>query len=217
MKSVNQGHLWASNIWERIPLLSTTLNATGNSAADQARARLIHTLKSAHSGELGAIHAYQGHALSVTDFSEKKMIQHIEYEEVVHRERVGEMLRKLGERPSIVRDTPLGWIGKVLGFLCRWTGWFAPMYGAGLLESRNIREYEEAALYALEAGHIEFLDDLLIMAEVEWEHEKFFREKCQTHRLYPWVPKWPLPPAKESIRKPFADLNYPEGALRAII
>jgi hypothetical protein len=108
----------------------------------------------------------------------------------------------------------MDWIGKTLGFLCAWSGWFAPMYGAGLLESRNIKEYEEAAEFALAAGHVEFLDDLLTMAEVEWEHEKFFREKCRTHFLYHWFPKWPIPPAMETIRKPFTWIDYPEGPLR---
>ena len=145
MKSVNQGfwsNSWGSATWDWSSNSLSAENATGESAADLARARLIHTLKSAYSGELGAIHAYQGHADSVTDLSEQEMIKTIEYEEVMHREWVGEMLRQLGEKPSVVRDKPLGWIGKILGFLCRLTGWFAPMYGAGLLESRNIREYE---------------------------------------------------------------------------
>jgi hypothetical protein len=91
------------------------------------------------------------------------------------------------------------------------------MYGAGLLESRNIKEYEEAAQFALAAGYVEFLDDLLTMAEVEWEHENFFREKCRTHFLYDWFPKWPIPPARETIRKPFIGIEYPEGQLSNIM
>lgn len=123
------------------------------------------------------------------------------------------MLSLLGEAPSAPQDHTMGWVGKTLGYLCSLSGWFAPMYGAGLLESRNIKEYEEAAEYALAAGHVEFLDDLLTMAEVEWEHEKFFREKCSTHFLYDWFPKWPIPPARETIRAPFAWVDYPEGSL----
>jgi hypothetical protein len=178
-----------------------------------ARRQLISTLKNAYSGELGAINAYKGHRESVSDSVEKEMIYQIEVEEIVHRERVGEMLSILGEAPSSHQDQTMNWIGKTLGFLCSWSGWFAPMYGAGLLESRNIKEYEEAAEYALAAGHVEFLDDLLTMAEVEWEHEKFFREKCCTHFLYHWFPKWPIPPARETIRKPFTWIDYPEGQL----
>jgi rubrerythrin len=179
-----------------------------------ARKKLISILKNAYSGELGAINAYQGHQESVSDPAEKRMINQIEVEEIIHRERVGEILSILGEMPSTPQERTMGMVGKTLGYLCSLSGWFAPMYGAGLLESRNIREYEEAAEYALAAGHVEFLDDLLTMAEVEWEHEKFFREKCRTHFLYHWFPKWPIPPAREMIRKPFTWIEYPEGPLR---
>ena len=60
-------------------------------------------------------------------------------------------------------------------------GWFAPMYGAGRLESRNIREYETAARYARDCGREEFIDCLLTMAEVEWEHEYYFRSRVLVH------------------------------------
>lgn len=178
-----------------------------------ARDKLIQTLKNAYSGVLGAINAYTGHRKSVSDSSEKRMIYRIELEEIYHRERVGEILSILGEAPFVHQDRAMGWVRKTLGVLCSLSGWFAPMYGAGLLESRNIKEYEEADEYARAAGHIEFLDDLLTMAEVEWEHEKFFREKCSTHFLYHWFPKWKVPSAKENIRAPFAYIEYQEGQL----
>ncbi len=41
-----------------------------------------------------------------------------------------------------------GWIGTVIGILCRVGGWFVPMYGAGMLERPNIAEYEVAARHA---------------------------------------------------------------------
>ncbi len=189
-------------------------SAIGERAVAEARADLVRTLQNAYSGELGAILAYRGHWKSVSDPAEKARIHQIEVEEICHRERVGEMLIELAEAPQSRKDQAMGLIGSILGRLCRWSGWFAPMYGAGLLESRNIREYEEAAQYALGAGHIEFLDDLLTMAEVEWEHEKFFREKCRSHFLYHWFPKWGIPPALDTIRKPFAGSAYPEGRLR---
>jgi len=75
-----------------------------------------------------------------------------------------------------------------------------PMYGAGRLESHNIREYEDAARYALASGHARFLDCLLSMAEVEWEHEAYFRSKVSGHRLTRFCPLWTQPPPKESIR-----------------
>lgn len=208
-----------STVWNDCPLGQVALKPVSLDGVDAlspaiARKKLIHTLKNAYSGEQGAIYAYKGHQKSVSDPDEKRMIHRIEVEEIIHRERIGEILSILGEKPAVHQDCAMGIVGKTLGYLCSLSGWFAPMYGAGLLESRNIREYEEAAEYALAAGHVEFLDDLLTMAEVEWEHEKFFREKCRSHFFYRWFPKWPIPPAKETIRKPFIWVEYPEGPLR---
>jgi hypothetical protein len=42
------------------------------------------------------------------------------------------------------------------------------------------------------------------MAEVEWEHERYFREKAAGHRLSRVFQLWPQPPPKESIRASFA-------------
>jgi rubrerythrin len=75
------------------------------------------------------------------------------------------------------------------------------MYGAGLLESRNIVEYEVAARLAAESGHPEFVDCLLEMAEVEWEHELYFRERVLSHALVRFIPVWKTPPPKSEIRK----------------
>ncbi len=217
MRDSNQP-AWSTTVWDDSPIDLVVVKPGSEPVDDDlspaiAREKLIRTLKNAYSGELGAINAYTGHRKSVSDPAEKMMIHRIELEEIYHRERVGEILSILGEAPSAPQDRTMGWIGKTLGHLCSLSGWFAPMYGAGLLESRNIKEYEEAAEYALVAGHVEFLDDLLTMAEVEWEHEKFFREKCRTHFLYHWFPKWPTPPPRETIREPFAWIEYPEGQL----
>ena len=38
------------------------------------------------------------------------------------------------------------------------------------------------------------------MSEVEWEHEKFFREKCETQWLWRVFPSWDAPAPKEHIR-----------------
>ena len=48
------------------------------------------------------------------------------------------------------------------------------------------------------------IDCLLTMAEVEWEHEKFFREQIQGHWLLRFFPSWIVPPAKETIRAAYA-------------
>ena len=61
------------------------------------------------------------------------------------------------------------------------------MYFAGRLESGNVIEYQVAASHAGELGLKEFEADLLVMAEVEKEHELFFLNVITGHRLLPIV------------------------------
>ena len=77
------------------------------------------------------------------------------------------------------------------------------MYGAGRLESRNIREYEAAARFAFKCGRLEFVECLLQMAEVEWEHEHYFRTQVCRHRFSKYIPLWHEPPPKGHIRESF--------------
>jgi rubrerythrin len=165
---------------------------------------LIALLQLAYSGELAAAHAYRGHWHSVSDQDERVRIEQIENEERHHRRLVGEMLQSLEAHPDKMREIRASIIGRTLGFLCHFTGWLAPMYGAGRLESRNIREYETAARYARDCGHTEFTDCLLTMAEVEWEHENYFRSRVLLHRLGRRLSLWPAPPPKQTIRQSFA-------------
>src|SRR5262245_42318584 len=114
------------------------------------------------------------------------------------------MLVALGARPSRRRELRALVVGRLLGLLCHVAGWFAPMYGAGRLERRNVGEYEEAARFARASGHAELVDCLLGMAEVEWDHEAYFRDRVLAHPLERLVRVWdPLPP-RESIRAAFA-------------
>ena len=169
-----------------------------------AKQELIALLQMAYSAELAAAYAYRGHWHSVSDICERERIHQIEDEEWHHRHLVGEMLIKLGAGPDKSRERRAAIVGRVLGWLCHLTGWLAPMYGAGKLESRNIREYETAARYARDAGHPEFINCLLAMAEVEWEHEKYFRSRVLAHRFARHLSLWPEPPPKDSIRETFA-------------
>lgn len=171
---------------------------------DDSRKNLIALLQLAYSAERAAAYAYRGHWHSVVDVDERTRIRQIEDEEWHHRELVGEILMKLGSCPSRQREIRSLLIGRVLGFLCHLMGWFAPMYGAGRLESRNIREYETAARYARDSGHDEFTDCLLTMAEVEWEHEYYFRSRVLLHNLSRRLRLWPTPPPKAKIRESFA-------------
>lgn len=174
-------------------------------SADDNRQKLIAILQLAYSGELAAAYAYRGHWHSVNADDERESIRAIEEDEWRHRKLVGEMLAALGSASNKTRETRATVIGRVLGFLCHVTGWLAPMYGAGKLESRNIVEYETAARYARDSGQTELIDCLLEMAEVEWDHEKYFRSQVLRHAIGRRLPIWPEPPPKESIRQSFAD------------
>jgi hypothetical protein len=171
---------------------------------DDNQSKLIALLQLAYSGEKAAGYAYRGHWKSVTLLEERERIATIEQEEWHHRQLIGQILRELGAEPDAKRELRAAIIGKTLGFLCHLSGWFLPMYGAGKLESRNIREYETAARYAYLCGRSEYLDCLLLMAEVEWEHEHYFRLKVLSHRLGRFLPIWPEPPDKLNIRTSFA-------------
>ena len=171
---------------------------------DDSRQNLIRILQLAYSGELAAAYAYRGHWHSVSDRDERTRIEQIEAEEWHHRRLVGEMLSDLDATPKRSREIRATIIGRVLGVLCHLTGWLAPMYGAGRLESRNIVEYEIAAGYARDSAQEGLVDCLLSMAEVEWEHEKYFRSRVLLHPLGKRLSIWPEPRPKEMIRKSFA-------------
>jgi hypothetical protein len=165
-----------------------------------ARARLIRILQHAYSGERAAGYAYRGHARACSDPDERAHIERIEAEEWHHRDEVGRLLRELGAGPRRVRELRAIVIGRALQALCHVIGWFAPMYGAGKLERRNIVEYEDAARDAIACGRADFLECLLQMAEVEWDHEAYFRSKVTGHFLTRFFPVWSPPPPRASIR-----------------
>jgi len=169
-------------------------------ATERHRRKLIRQLQRACSGELAAGFAYRGHWRSVSDAAQRARIRTIEEEEWHHRALVRELLHQLDTRPKRILEAMYWLIGHAIGAFCFIGGWFAPMYGAGRLERINIVEYEDAAFDALHCGHPEMIDCLLTMAEVEWEHERFFREVIIGHPLLRLLPLWDAPPPKESIR-----------------
>jgi rubrerythrin len=171
---------------------------------------LIKILRLAYSAEMAAAYAYRGHWRSVKDEATRARIRQIEEEEWHHRRLVGRMLEQVGAKPDRTRELRATVIGRALGALCHVTGWLLPMYGAGKLESRNINEYETAARHASRSGRAEFVDCLLTMAEVEWEHEKYFRACVESHKLGAWIPVWPQPAPRESIRSTY---NVEFGAI----
>ncbi len=175
-----------------------------------SKQNLITLLQLAYSGERAAAYAYRGHWHSVRDREERARIEQIENEEWHHRKLVGEMLESLDAGPLRSREIRATVIGRTLGLLCHFTGWLAPMYGAGRLESRNIREYESAAAYASDCARNDLIDCLLTMAEVEWEHERYFRSRVLLHRLGGRLPLWPEPRPKDAIRATFGQNSSPD-------
>ncbi len=172
-------------------------------STESSRDKLIALLQLAYSGERAAAYAYRGHWHSVSDPIEREQIKTIEEEEWHHRRLVGEMLESLNSKPNERREIRATIIGRVLGVMCHLGGWFAPMYGAGKLESRNIVEYETAARHARACDRDDLIECLLSMAEVEWEHERYFRERVLGSRWIRLLKVWPEPPAKEMIRSSF--------------
>lgn len=170
---------------------------------DDSVQNLVGLLQLAYSAERAAGYAYRGHWHSVVSEDERIRIRQIEDEEWHHRKLVGEMIESLGAHPDRNREIRSLVIGRLLGVLCHVMGWLAPMYGAGRLESRNVSEYETAARYARDCGREDFIDCLLTMAEVEWEHEKYFRSRVLIHPLGRRLSLWPAPPPKEMIRSSF--------------
>ena len=170
--------------------------------------RLGRLLQLAYSGELAAIHAYLGHRESLKDFAERLELRRIIEDEIRHRRVLLQMLEEIHLAPDTYRERKLTFIGRIIGFLCRIGGWFVPMYGAGRLEAQNIVEYERAARLALLAGREDWVDELLGLAEVEWDHERYFREKAESHWASRLVPMWAKPPARARIRESYEEFRH---------
>jgi hypothetical protein len=165
------------------------------------RAELVKLLQMAYSAEMGAALAYRGHWHSLAKTTERAEVRHIEAEEWLHRREIGTLLRDLAVHPRLAYEVKFFLIGTVLRWLCRLAGWFWPMYGAGRLERRNYREYAQAADFAFDCGQIDYVNCLLSMAETEWDHECYFREKVESHPWHNFIPLWEKTPPRASIRQ----------------
>ena len=170
-----------------------------------AKAHLIRLLQNAHAGERAAANAYWGHAYSLftTDPIERAEILKIYEDELHHRKALKKMLTDLGAAPRLLREIGMFLVGATIALLCQFGGWFIPMYGAGKLESTNIEEYEVAARLALLAGHEELIDELISFAQVEFDHEVYFRNKASCHRLAKIFGLWPATRQREIIQSDF--------------
>ena len=187
-----------------------------------SRAELVKLLQMAYSAEMGAALAYRGHWRSLSKPLERAEIRHIEAEEWLHRREVATLLRDLAVHPRLAYEIKFFFIGTILRGLCHLAGWLLPMYGAGRLESRNYREYAQAAAYAFDCGHRDYVNCLLSMAETEWDHECYFRDKVESHPLHNLIPMWEELPPKASIRQDYRFVEktsslekFPQSAIAA--
>ena len=185
-----------------------------------ARCELVTLLQMAYSGERAAAYAYLGHRRSLSRpkrADDRAMLERVLIDEIRHRRAVRRLLHKLGATADPKRERKMRRIGLSIGAFCRVGGWYAPMYGAGRLERGNIVEYEVAARLAHLAGQTVMIDELLGLAEVEWDHERLFRERAASRRLWRISPKWPDTEPREHIRSAFQEFlagREPEPALR---
>ena len=175
---------------------------------NEAMEAVVRRLRMAYAGELGAARAYAGHWRSIRrrrpgSQEQRQAIRRIQAEEMDHRAQVGAMLRALGHEPRRLRDAAFWCIGTAIAGSCFAGGWYAPMYGAGRIERRNIWEYEDAARLAVAAGLPDLAEPLLAMAEVEWDHERFFHDRVRGHWLHRWSGSWDDPAPREEIRASF--------------
>jgi hypothetical protein len=176
---------------------------------EKSKSDLIRLLQNAYSGERAAMYAYRGHAASCGNFDERREIKKIEQEESDHRKCLGAMLAALGSGPRLSREVLMMAIGITIYCLCRlggWLnflnfGWYMSMYGAGLLERSNIKEYEVGAIAAIACGERRFVEELIHMAEVEWDHEYYFRSKAMSSKWCRHLAVWSPPEQRESARK----------------
>ncbi len=165
----------------------------------KARKKLVRLLRLAHAGERAAAFAYRGHARSVRDAGERAAITRIEAEEWEHRACLAGMLAGLGSGPSPLREPLMAAIGRVLGLACHASGWFLPMYGAGWIERRNVHEYVDAAVFARAAGLEHLVRPLMAMAEVEYDHELYFRGRVVGHPGLCLLPLWHQLPTRAAL------------------
>ena len=150
---------------------------------------LIDLLQRAYSAEKAAAFAYQGHAGSVKDKSQKASIRQIELDEWNHRREVLTIMRQYDIPVSKYYEFRFHIIGRVIAFSCYVIGWFMPFYFAGRLESGNVCEYFRMMHYFHSLGIREHDKILYEMGIKEKEHENYFFSKIKDNKLLPYFEK----------------------------
>ncbi len=140
----------------------------------------------AYSAEKAAAFAYIGHAASVKDADEKKMIHQIEMDEWEHREEVLKIMQQYDVPISRYYEIRFHIIGRIISFSCHIIGWFMPYYFAGRLESGNVCEYFVMMRYFNELDITEHDEVLYEMGIKEKEHEVYFQKSLEGNPLLPY-------------------------------
>lgn len=138
--------------------------------------KLILMLKMAYAIEIGAYEAYQGHRKSYDlDSAERSKILEIQWDELAHKEILGDILDELGHKPSKLANGLLWLIGKTISFVCSFAGYRACAFGAKIMEILGSNTYERLAKQASKDGREDLAKDFQIMARQEKSHEEYFR------------------------------------------
>ena len=147
--------------------------------------KLIDLLQCAYSAEKAAAFAYQGHAGSVKDNSEKIAIHQIELDEWNHRKEVLQIMKTYEIPVSKYYEIRFYIIGKIISCSCYLIGWFMPFFFAGRLESGNVCEYFRMMQYFHELDILDHNQVLFEMGIKEKEHEVYFLGKIKNK-----IPDW---------------------------
>lgn len=150
---------------------------------------LVDLLKKAYSAEKAAAFAYQGHAGSLKDETEKAAVRQIELDEWNHRKEVHEIMMQYNIPVSKFYEIRFHIIGKIISWSCYVIGWFMPYYFAGRLESGNVCEYFRMMQYFHELGILEHNTVLYEMGIKEKEHEIYFLSKIKNKKMLPFFEK----------------------------
>jgi demethoxyubiquinone hydroxylase (CLK1/Coq7/Cat5 family) len=182
---------------------------------DATRAALIRQLQDAHAGELAAAYAYRAHWKSLRRRpAARAEVRRIEAAEWHHRALVADMLVELGSGPRRRRELVMGAVGRFFGGLCFVTGFFGPMYAAGVLEAMNVDQYATARDAAAALGLHGMQSQLEAMRVEEDRHEWFFGDQIRGHILLPvarLVLRW-APPDVAGVRPEPAPAAVPDAA-----
>ena len=88
---------------------------------------LTDLLKKAYSAEKAAAFAYQGHAASVENETEKQEIHQIEIDEWLHRKEVLQIMNDFDIPVSKYYELKFHVIGRTISASCHIIGWFMPL------------------------------------------------------------------------------------------